>query len=306
MLRWPQERWVEASAFEVPAAIREAQPRLALDRGHSRGAPPFAINAGLLAGRPTLLLYEPVWPRNYFEAIFASQFGSLDDSERVEATIARLILPLRDAHLPLLRAFRLETLVRFRNGTYERGKLPGAMPRFHLAEETLRASSPRERWRLAASKQWDPLREVIVEQDLPTADSAIPPARETPRDPSATTRIQVLVDSADHQVLDVQSPGGVLITSELFYPGWRVRVDGVEASPLQVDLALRGVQLGAGRHRVEWDYRPTWLKQAIAATAVGILLLLALPLGLRGPSACDRPTAARATRGFDKRAPEVQ
>ena len=120
------------------------------------------------------------------------------------------------------------------------------------------------------------------------------------------TRIQVLVDSADHQVLDVQSPGGVLITSELFYPGWRVRVDGVEASPLQVDLALRGVQLGAGRHRVEWDYRPTWLKQAIAATAVGILLLLALPLGLRGPSACDRPTAARATRGFDKRAPEVQ
>ena len=45
LLRWPQERWVEPSAFEIPAAIAEAQPRLALDRRHSRGAPPFAVNA---------------------------------------------------------------------------------------------------------------------------------------------------------------------------------------------------------------------------------------------------------------------
>ena len=276
---------MEASAFEVPAAIREAQPRLALDRGHSRGAPPFAINAGLLAGRPTLLLYEPVWPRNYFEAIFASQFGSLDDSERVEATIARLILPLREADLPLLRAFRLETLVRFRNGTYEQGKLPGPMPRFHLAQETLAVRTPQERWRLAASRHWDPLRQVIVEENLPPSESSRLHARKTPHDPSGPARIDVRVDTPDHQLLEVDSTGGILVTSGLFYPGWQVRVDDSPARPLQVNLALRGVALDAGRHRVEWRYQPSWLAHAIAGTSLGALILVVLPFSLRAPGA---------------------
>ena len=60
-----------------------------------------------------------------------------------------------------------------------------------------------------------------------------------------------------------------------------MRVDSQPARPLEVDLALRGVVVPAGRHRVDWSYRPVWLSAAYASTVLAIALLLAMALLLR-------------------------
>jgi hypothetical protein len=90
----------------------------------------------------------------------------------------------------------------------------------------------------------------------------------------------VLVDEPDRQLLEVDSAGVLAVTSGLFFPGWSVSVDGRDARPLRVDLALRGVVVPSGVHRVEWRYRPTWLAGAVAATALAALVALAVPVAL--------------------------
>lgn len=50
---------------------------------------------------------------------------------------------------------------------------------------------------------------------------------------------------------------GVLISSEVFYPGWVARVNGRRTPTLRAFGLLRAVALPAGRWQVEWRYEPT-------------------------------------------------
>ncbi len=52
---------------------------------------------------------------------------------------------------------------------------------------------------------------------------------------------------------------GLLVLSEIAYPGWRVRVDGAPAALLLPAGLLRGVLLPAGEHTVEFSYTPALL-----------------------------------------------
>ena len=60
-------------------------------------------------------------------------------------------------------------------------------------------------------------------------------------------RIEIDVDA---------SAAGLLVLSELDYPGWRATLDGAEAPIVRADVALRAVAVPAGRHRVELSFQP--------------------------------------------------
>jgi uncharacterized membrane protein YfhO len=55
----------------------------------------------------------------------------------------------------------------------------------------------------------------------------------------------------------VETPAnGLLLLSEVYYPGWRARVDGNETGVLRADFLLRAVPVAQGRHRVELFFAP--------------------------------------------------
>jgi hypothetical protein len=88
----------------------------------------------------------------------------------------------------------------------------------------------------------------------------------------------------------------VLVLSEAYYPGWRVRIDGQEAPVLRVDHALRGVVIPAGEHRVSFRYKPTWLVRGLWLTLIGLLGTSVLLFQRPGPHIA--PTATlEASRG---------
>jgi hypothetical protein len=71
---------------------------------------------------------------------------------------------------------------------------------------------------------------------------------------------------------------GMLVASETFFPGWLAAVDGHSVPIYEAYGALRGVVVDAGRHQVEFRYRPGSVYWGSVLTAAGLLgaLLLAV------------------------------
>jgi hypothetical protein len=79
------------------------------------------------------------------------------------------------------------------------------------------------------------------------------------RPPSGRTGadIEWVRRSPDHLVLNVTlDHPGLLVLSQVWYPGWQGRVDGKPATVLRVDSVLSGLYLEPGRREVSIAYRP--------------------------------------------------
>lgn len=72
---------------------------------------------------------------------------------------------------------------------------------------------------------------------------------------------------------------GFAVFSEIYYKnGWKATIDGKEVSILRVDYTLRGLQIPAGKHKIEFKFEPQVIKtgSAIALiSSIGMVLLLA-------------------------------
>ncbi|MBQ8989273.1 MAG: YfhO family protein [Prevotella sp.] len=80
-------------------------------------------------------------------------------------------------------------------------------------------------------------------------------------------------------VYDVNSgKGGVLVFSEIYYPGWTATVDGQPVELGRVDYILRAIQIQPGKHQVELAFFPKSVSttETIAYIAFGLLVLILL------------------------------
>ena len=70
--------------------------------------------------------------------------------------------------------------------------------------------------------------------------------------------------------------GGVVVFSEIYYPGWTATIDGQPAELGRVNYILRAVSVKPGKHTVVLDFHPTSISttETIAYIAIVILLLV--------------------------------
>ena len=66
----------------------------------------------------------------------------------------------------------------------------------------------------------------------------------------------------------------LLVISQSYHPGWRVRVDGRASQALQVNMALLGTWVESGQHTVELRFEPPYFKLGVTASGVALALLL--------------------------------
>ena len=94
---------------------------------------------------------------------------------------------------------------------------------------------------------------------------------------------------------DVSSPhGGLVVFSEIYYPGWTATLDGKPLQLARVDYTLRGAVVPAGQHKIAMEFRPKSVKttEAIAYSAIAVLVIAFLTsLGI---------TLRRQTKGEHK------
>jgi hypothetical protein len=75
-----------------------------------------------------------------------------------------------------------------------------------------------------------------------------------------------------------------VIFSEIYYPaGWVCRIDGNEVEAFRANYILRGVQVPAGEHTIEWSFEPKSYATGVSvnmAGSVSLMLLVLLVFGM--------------------------
>lgn len=80
-------------------------------------------------------------------------------------------------------------------------------------------------------------------------------------------------------IYDVHSDkGGVVVFSEIYYPGWTATIDGEPAELGRVNYILRALNVKPGSHEVVLDFHPTSVKVTETVAYVGYVALLLIIL----------------------------
>ena len=82
-------------------------------------------------------------------------------------------------------------------------------------------------------------------------------------------------------IYDVNSgKGGVLVFSEIYYPGWTATIDGEPAELGRVDYILRALRVEPGKHQVELAFFPKSVNTTETIAYVAFALLILIVLGI--------------------------
>jgi hypothetical protein len=82
-------------------------------------------------------------------------------------------------------------------------------------------------------------------------------------------------------VYDVNSgKGGLLVFSEIYYPGWTATVDGEPVELGRVDYILRALQIKPGKHQVELAFFPKSVSTTETIAYIAFVLLVLIVLGI--------------------------
>lgn len=147
-------------------------------------------------------------------------------------------------------------------------RVKDAWPHAWAVHEAVIAASDEETWAILNAPDFDPARRVVLPHEpgiaLPggnTKGSTVEVIAYTP------TRLSLQVDMADN---------GLLVLSEVYYPGWRAQVDGQSSPIYRANYLLRAVPVEGGQHRVEVYYDPPLFKAGLAITILTLVVSGAL------------------------------
>ena len=74
--------------------------------------------------------------------------------------------------------------------------------------------------------------------------------------------------------------GGVIVFSEIYYPGWTATVDGVEQELGRVDYVLRALQVKPGKHEIVLSFFPNSITRTETVAYIALCILFLLLIGL--------------------------
>ncbi len=163
------------------------------------------------------------------------------------------------------------------------------LPRAFLVDQAVRAASPSEVFDLYRSGTFDFSQAAVLEEPH---GLSVPLVRALRLDKGSTGSVTWVSRTPDYLALDVESSGRqLLFLSEVYYPsGWKASLDGVDTPILKTNFLFRGVEIPAGKHRVELSFKPKSLVignvlQYIALTIILAIFALTIIHLLRSPAA---------------------
>jgi hypothetical protein len=163
----------------------------------------------------------------------------------------------------------------YSSGPWKVYENPSYCPRAWVVDRSTVNSSAEDIQRQIQEAGFDPLRMAFVDEAPPLQQS------EEAAGPSSAVFDNYQNDAMRLRVT-TQSPG-LLVLSEMYYPGWEATVNGKSARIYKVDGILRGIVVPGGESRVEMRYRPLSVRlgAALSIAAFAVTFLFAAVLSLK-------------------------
>ncbi len=198
-------------------------------------------------------------------------------------------LALQRAYAPLATPDRMYDLLNVKyktvtdpqTGNLSLVKHPTGLARVFFLYNVRVAKTEEELLHLIQSPEFDYRTTAVIEKE-PGSHFSVP-ATQPAWDARITnyTNNEILVDAKT-------SHAGLLVLSEIFYPGWNAYVDGVEVEIYRTDFNLRGIFISAGEHTVAVKFEPStfrngmWISlSTLMVCCIGIVLSVRKEGGLR-------------------------
>ena len=145
---------------------------------------------------------------------------------------------------------------------------PAAMGNAWFVDEVLTVNNANEE--IDALDKVSPRKVAIVSKDF---EGLLKDATNAAED-SLRTITQTSLTSDEVKYTVNSQKGGVVVFSEIYYPGWTATIDGKPADIARADYVLRAMQVPAGNHEIVMQFRP----QSVATTETIAYVCFALLL----------------------------
>ena len=131
-----------------------------------------------------------------------------------------------------------------------------------------------------ANQELDGLRNADL-RSMAIADKQFQKVLGEPAMQDSTAHVELTNYEPNELTYKVKSTqGGILVFSEIYYPGWEATVDGQPAELGRVDYVLRAMHIAPGEHEVVLSFFPKTIEttETLAYVALAVLALLVLAL----------------------------
>lgn len=154
----------------------------------------------------------------------------------------------------------------------------GFMPRAWVVHQARLASDLSNALTQVQAGEFDPLRTVILlDNDELRGASPYGPLPDAPPDRTAS-QATVRASGSSALTIEVESPEpGLLVLSEIWYPGWHATVNGTVQKVIHANGALRAVPVPAGSSTIELRFQPAtwdWGRALAGLGLIGIAIML--------------------------------
>jgi hypothetical protein len=144
-------------------------------------------------------------------------------------------------------------------------RLPWQPQRAFVVREVITAGDRDELYRILGSADFDPLRTAVLWRPIPLR-------------PVAEVQDEVLITSDTPAYIGLRvrlGAPGLLVLSEVTYPGWRVYVNDERAKLHEANGVLRAVHLPGGESRVVFRFLPLTFYAGTALSSLTVVLIVA-------------------------------
>lgn len=144
-------------------------------------------------------------------------------------------------------------------------------PRFFLIDNVKEYSSSMELQDILINKEPDFSKTILLSKgDL---DSYLDLNLEC--DKSNLGDVKIVSYTPNHVTLKINAVcNSFLSSSEVYYPGWKAKIDDSDTNLLQSNLAFRTIYVPKGEHKIEFFYYPEIYFLGIMLSSMGIILIV--------------------------------
>lgn len=156
---------------------------------------------------------------------------------------------------------------------------PHVLPRVFMAYQFEFISSYEDAQKSIRRPGFDLRNRIVLEESVP--DKYMDQSLESKKD---NAHAEILSYEPNKVIIETKTDKpGMFVLSDIYYPGWKVKVDDKPARIYRVDGLIRGVLVDQGNHKIVFYYQP--LSFFLGVTMAGVSLLICLYLGI-SPKKC--------------------